>query len=566
MRLIALLLVSGLVLAPVQANSQQSQIKTGAASDEQIVHVLNRLTMGARPGDIERVRSLGVQKFIDAQLHPETIHESPLVTSQVQKTPQLRQSSAELMLVFIDQIRKLQARQKDQAAGGGGTGNLRIPAEQRQQALPRPGKQGGARPDLVASDSSQPLADGDDMMTASSPKVQIQEFGPQAQKRQAGGMLRDNLQMGVITTRLVRAVESPRQLNELMTDFWFNHFNIAMSKGMDRVLIGAYEEQAIRPHVMGNFRELLGATMHHPAMMFYLDNNQNSKAGFQSRNPLLQAKGINENYARELLELHTLGVDGGYTQKDVQELARVLTGWGMPPVRKEFQTDGGYWAHFDQRRHDFGEKVVLGQTIQGSGKAEIEQVLDMLARHPSTARHVSFKLAQYFVADEPPPSLVDKLATRFTQTRGDIRSVLTTLFSSPEFWDVKYRNAKFKSPFRYTISALRATGMHVDEPFAALRIQLFLNQQGQPLYQCQTPDGYKNTRETWLNPDGLMKRMDFATKLAAAQRRVAPMDYRYVLGTVNGGKLSPKTEQAIAKIPEAQRTAALIGSPEFMQY
>jgi uncharacterized protein (DUF1800 family) len=565
MRITILLLACSLILAPVQASSQQSaQVKPAANSDEQIVHVLNRLTLGARPGDIEKVRSLGIRKFIETQLQPASIPESPLVTAQVQKTPQIRQSSAELMLVFIDQIRKLQARQKDQtdAGGGGGGVGFRIPAEQGQQALPR-----RQREFRTGGGQAQPGSGSDDMMAAAPvPKVQIQEFGPGAQRRQGAGMLRDNMQMGFITTRLARAVESPRQLNELMTDFWFNHFNIAMSKGMDRVLVGAYEEQAIRPHVMGNFRDLLGATMHHPAMMFYLDNAQNSKAGFESRNPNFPTKGINENYARELLELHTLGVDGGYTQKDVQELARVLTGWGMPPVRKEFQVDGGYWAHFDARRHDFGEKVVIGQTIRGTGKDEIEQVLDMLSRHPSTARRISFQLAQYFVADEPPQSLVDKLATRFTQTRGNIKAVLTTLFGSPEFWDAQYRNSKFKSPFRYTISALRATGVHLQEPGAALRIQLFLNQQGQPLYQCQTPDGYKNTRETWLNPDGLMKRMDFATRLAAAQRRAAPMDYRYALSTVNGGKLSLKTQQAIEKVPDYQKTAALIGSPEFMQY
>lgn len=537
MRILTLVVVSALALAPVQASSQQSE-----SSDDQIVHALSRMTFGARPGDIEKVRAIGLQKFIQTQLQPASLAESPVVTAQVQKTPQLRQPSAELMLVFINQIRKLQARQKD-------------PAGQQRIA----GQTGNA---------GQVPQGGHADMAPAVPTVQIQEFGlPGANKRPGGGgMFRDNMQMGVIQTRLMRATESPRQLQELMTDFWFNHFNVAMSKGMDRVLIGAYEEQAIRPHVMGNFRSLLGATMHHPAMMFYLDNAQNSKAGFQSRNPNDPKKGINENYARELLELHTLGVDGGYTQKDVQELARVLTGWGMPPIRKEWQTDGGYWAFFDQRRHDFGDKVVLGQTIKGTGATEIEAVLDMLARHPSTAKRVSYQLAQYFVADQPPQSLVDKLSTRFSQTRGDIKAVLTTLFASPEFWAEQYRNAKFKSPYRYAISALRASDVHLQDSASALKIQMFLNQQGQPLYQCQTPDGYKNTKEAWLNADALMKRMDFAVRLAQVQRLVAPIDYPKVLGTVNGGKLSEKTLAALAKVPDWQKAGALLGSPEFMQY
>lgn len=552
MRFTSLLLAWLLVLAPVQASTNQgASEQPAAATDEQIVHLLNRLTMGARPGDIQKVRQIGIQKYIEMQLQPSSIPESTIVIDQVQKTPQISQPSADLMLVFFDQIRKLQARQKGEDGG----------QQPRQQAVQRPGQQQGQQSGQIDQTAMAPL-----------PQLQIQEFGPGGnklpQRQQGGGSpFRDGFQQGVIKTRLVRAVESPRQLQEVMTDFWFNHFNVAMSKGMDRVLVGAYEEQAIRPHLMGNFRDLLGATMHHPAMMFYLDNAQNSKAGFKSLNPNDPKNGINENYARELLELHTMGVDGGYTQKDVQELARVLTGWGMPPaMRKNLITDGGYGAFFDQRRHDFGDKVVLGQTIRGTGRDEIEQVLDMLARHPSTARHVSYQLAQYFVADEPPKSLVDKLSTKFMQTRGNIKSVLVTLFSSTEFWDTQYRNCKFKNPYRYTISALRATDMHLSDPGSALKIQLFLNQQGQPLYQCQTPDGYKNTRETWLNPDGLMKRMEFATKLGQAQRRAQPLDYRWIQSTVNGGRLSLKTQQAIAAVPDYQKTSALIGSPEFMQY
>ena len=345
----------------------------------------------------------------------------------------------------------------------------------------------------------------------------------------------------------------------MMADFWFNHFNISIGKGVDKVLIGPYEEQAIRPYLLGNFRDMLGATMHHPAMMFYLDNAQNTKAGYQSRNPKNKKNGLNENYARELLELHTLGVDGGYSQKDVMELARVLTGWGMPGGRKNSGA-GAYWASFDEQRHDFGDKVVLGQTIKGSGPKEIEEVLDMLARHNSTAHHLSFKLAQYFVDDNPPASLVEKLSSSYQQSGGNIKSVLNTLFSSQEFWDSKYQNSKFKSPFHYLVSSLRSTGATIRQP---KQLAAFLKTQGQPLYACLTPDGYKNTKEAWLNPGGLLKRMDFALRLAGSD---TASDYQTVLGTVNGGKLSPQTKQAIDKAPPGQRVAALIGSPEFMNY
>lgn len=512
-------LLSALILVPsVQAQPQDS-------SAQQVTHVLNRLTFGARPGDVEKVRSLGVQKFIDAQLNPNTIAESPLVTAQLEKTAALRGSSTQLLAEF----KQYRMQQK---------------ANKRAQAAVK----------------TQTVASADMQDSASGAQANFRKGG----KKKAGGVAnpKNTIESGIVETKLVRAIESPRQLQELMTDFWFNHFNICMTKGVDRVLVGAYEEQAIRPYTMSNFRELLGATMHHPAMMFYLDNAQNTKEGFAAKNAKTKKRGINENYARELLELHTLGVDGGYTQKDVTELARVLTGWGMPAPRTA-GNDGGYWAHFDQKRHDFGDKVVLGQTIKGTGAQEIEQVMDMLVKKPATAHHISFQLAQYFVDDAPPASLVSKLESKFQSSNGNIKQVLTTLFASPEFWDTKYQNSKFKSPFHYTVSAYRATGIQVRQ---AKPVAAFLKLQGQPLYACLTPDGYKNTKEAWLNPDGLLKRMDFAGRLASSQQRNAPINYQTILATVNGGKLSEKTQQAVASAPEYQKVAALIGSPEFMHY
>lgn len=487
--------------------------------EDKIDHALNRITFGARPGDREKVKALGLQKFIDAQLSPSTIAESPIVIQQLADTADLRQSSKELIAKFVE-LRKQQKALKKQA-------------------------------EAVAQSQSDKQGQGGDMQVA-------------AGKRKLGGpgsKYKNLVESGAIETKLVRAIESPRQLNELLTDFWFKHFNVCMTKGVDRVLVSAYEEQAIRPNVLGKFRNLLGSTMHHPAMMFYLDNAQNTKAGFAAKNPNNKRKGINENYARELLELHTLGVDGGYTQKDIMELARVLTGWGMPPLRGNVSEAAAYWASFDPRRHDFGDKVVLGRTIKGTGAGEIEQVLDMLAVHPSTANRVAFKLAQFFVDDNPPQLLVDKLAVSFKQSGGDIRTVLKTLFATSEFWDQKYTGNKFKSPLHFTVSTYRATGLRVEQP--KLLVQ-FLKTQGQPIYACLTPDGYKYTKEAWLNPDGLMKRIDFASRLSVANRN--SLDYQNVLPAVNGGKLSEKTLTAISSAPPTQKVGALLGSPEFMRY
>lgn len=509
------LLLAALVLTPTMAQAAPEY-----SAEDKVTHVLNRLTFGARPGDEEKVRSLGVQKFIDAQLQPNSIPESPEVLAQTKKVSNsLNAPSSQLLAMLRSEMVKRKALKK---------------AEADADVKSNPTMTDEQQPDVQAK------------------KLKRAALGPNAKKLTG---------QDAIETKLVRAVESPRQLNELMADFWFNHFNICMTKGADRILVGAYEEQAIRPFAFSKFRDLLGATMHHPAMMFYLDNAQNTKDGFQPLNPKAKNKGINENYARELLELHTLGVDGGYTQKDVTELARVLTGWTMPVQRRN--AGDQYWAYFDARRHDYGEKVILGHTIKGTGGDEIEKVLDMLAAHPSTAHYISYQLAQYFVDDNPPPALVDKLAQRFTATQGDTRAVLKTLFASQEFWDPKYQNNKFKSPFHYTVSAMRATGMHADQPLA---LQAFLKTQGQPLYGCLTPDGYKNTKDAWLNPDGLLKRMDFATKLAAAQVRQSNTDAASIAKTVNGGKLSPKTQKAIEGISEQQKVAALLGSPEFMHY
>jgi uncharacterized protein (DUF1800 family) len=342
-----------------------------------------------------------------------------------------------------------------------------------------------------------------------------------------------------VEARLLRAIEGPRQLQEVMTAFWFNHFNIFAGKELCALWTGSFEEVAIRPHTMGRFRDLLGATARHPAMLYYLDNWQNTEPG--SPGAKGHFEGINENYARELMELHTLGVNGGYTQTDVIALAHILTGWGLPKpggnrearcseengvevfrdgffgrprrMNRRFQPpppgygDGSAFC-FDPERHDFGKKVLLGQTIEGGGAREVEQALDLLARHPSTAKHLSYQLAQYFVADDPPPQLVARMAARYSETDGDFRQVRATIFTSEEFWDRRQFRAKYKTPYEYVISSVRAAGTPVTNfrPLAGT-MQLL----GMPTYGCLTPNGYSNTQDAWLNPDAMMARLSFAT-------------------------------------------------------
>ncbi|MCC3582737.1 DUF1800 domain-containing protein [Microcoleus sp. PH2017_30_WIL_O_A] len=392
-----------------------------------------------------------------------------------------------------------------------------------------------------------------------------------------------------VKARLLRSAESPRQLQEVMVDFWYNHFNVYSDKGLNKLWVGAYEQEAIRPYALGKFRDLLGATSRHPAMLYYLDNWQNTdpksigaKGGF---------RGLNENYARELMELHTLGVNGGYRQQDVIALARIFTGWGfgLRPSQKD-----GYSFYFDAKRHDFSDKVFLGKTIKGSGETEGKQALTILAKSPATAKHVSYKLAQYFVADSPPNALVDRLSQRFLETDGDIREVLNTLFRSREFWDKKNYSAKFKTPYQYVISAVRSTNKTVEnfQPLYTTLLQL-----GMAPYGCPTPDGYKNTQDAWLNPDAIARRLSFVTALATnplylnsppadnnqsgwmlpaiatPSNSSLPMGPRNSnqlidpsqLANILGNDFSANTKSAIASSPANLRTALILGSPEFMR-
>ena len=360
--------------------------------------------------------------------------------------------------------------------------------------------------------------------------------------------------------RVLLAVRSPRQLEEVMADFWFNHFNVDAGKGLARLWVWSYERDALRPHAFGHFRDLLEATARHPAMSIYLDNWLNTAPG--SPGARGQARGLNENYARELLELHTLGVDGGYSQADVRALARILTGWGSLPARKPFRFLSSDGFQFDGTRHDWGEKVFLGYTIAGLGEEEVERVLDILARHPSTARFISTKLAQYFVADNPPISLIERLSTTFNLTDGNIRAVLATLFSSPEFWDDRFVGQKFKTPYQYVIASLRSTA--TDTP-PIKGVSNVLHKLGMPLYRCATPDGWDDAAATWMSPENIVRRVSFATALSQGRfRRGRPVNPDRLQQTLGATRFSERTQTIVDTSPRPLRAALLLGSPEMM--
>ena len=373
--------------------------------------------------------------------------------------------------------------------------------------------------------------------------------------------------------RVLRALFSPRQLEQVMVDFWFNHFNVFAQKGLDHLWIGAYEEAAIRPHVLGRFADLLRATARHPAMLFYLDNWENSAPG--SKMPNGREAGINENYARELMELHTLGVDGGYTQADVVALAEILTGWGLNRPRMPPADRTGFY--FDPSRHQWGTKQFLGHDIAPSGQAEGLEALDILAKSPATARHIAAKLARYFITDAPPPALVERLAARFKESDGDIRAVLRALLASGEFRASVA--TKYKSPYRYVLSAVRAAGAPVVNPRPLLGTMARL---GQPLYHCATPDGYRDSEEAWLSPDATVMRVNFATALAAGRlplrgvpEKEGPVDEASApsgepvaaapLDSLLGPAIGQRTRATVAAAPAELRAALILGSPDFMR-
>src|SRR5471032_1240889 len=339
--------------------------------------------------------------------------------------------------------------------------------------------------------------------------------------------------------KLLRAIYSNRQLDQVLDDFWFNHFNIFLDKGADRFMVTEYERGVIRPRVLGKFRDLLEATAKSPAMLFYLENWQSVGPNAPQPRGRKGIRGLNENYGRELLELHTLGVDGGYTQQDVTEAARYFTGWTIDQPQ-----NGGTFV-FNKRVHDDGDKVFLGVKIPaGGGESDGEKVLDIVARHPSTAHFISRKLAMRFVADNPPSSLVDRMAKTFLNTDGDLREVMQTMLKSKEFWSEGAYRSKMKSPLEMVASAVRALNGDVDSAFSLVNQ---VAQLGQPLYRKQEPTGYSNASQEWVNAGGLLARMNFALHLAG----------NHVPGV--------KVDAAKAAKPDDPTAGIGLGSPEFQK-
>lgn len=480
------------------------------ALSPQDLGLLNRITWGANPSSARALAKAGTAAFLDQQLHPPKADRLPAHAQTQIDALTISQTPPAKLVIDLEQQRR--------------DANAIADPEQKRQAR----------------------------------RTYRQALAQVGREAAARSLLRD--------------LYSPDQLKEQLTWFWFNHFNVHANKGNIRALIGDYEETAIRQHALGKFRDLLAATLHHPAMLIYLDNNRNGVGR------------INENYAREIMELHTMGVGSGYTQADVQELARILTGVGVnltsddpkvrPALRDQFVRDGLFV--FNPNRHDYGDKTFLGRRIAGSGLKEVDQALDMLARAPATSRFVSRKLALYFVSDNPSQDLVERMAATFRKTDGDIAAVLKTMFESAEFKNSL--GTRFKDPIHFVVSAIRLA--YDDRPIVnAAPIQGWLNRMAQPLYGHQTPDGYGLAEAAWVSPGQMVTRFEIARmigsgsaplfRVATATEPSLPHAPRIAddpsLTTLRP-PLSPETRQALNEAISPQDWNTLfLASPEFMR-
>jgi uncharacterized protein (DUF1800 family) len=539
--------------------------QAGLTERQAAAHLLNRFAFGPRPGEVDAVVKMGLDRWLERQLGANL--PDGKVRDDLQVLPALNMTTAQILQTYppVGMV-LLQAK----AAG----------------IIPEDVKKG----DLKNKEN-------EDQREALREKVKAfaAEKGYRPEKELLGQLM---------TQKLVRAVESENQLEEVMTDFWFNHFNVSLTDNKARPFLLSYERDAIRPHALGNFRDLLEATAKSPAMLVYLDNAQSTAAADEpttmqdemgrtprqrarfggrglgptadpsmrpfsgqgmlrqnrlARSPQAQKRkqqGVNENYARELMELHTLGVDGGYTQQDVIEVARAFTGWTILPVQPKaraaaetrlaraeragglgFRQEGDFLFRADA--HDAAPKTVLGTKLPaGRGIEDGEAVLDLLAIQKATAKHVATKLAVRFVSDHPPQALVDRLTDVYLKTNGDVRRMIVTIAESPEFWGRDAVGSKIKSPFELTASALRATDGEIIDPREILK---WVNRMGQPLYAYQAPTGYPDRAEAWVNTGSLLNRMNFGLQLAANRVKGVSLD----LPALNGGREPASREEAL---------------------
>jgi len=508
------------------------------------LHALNRLAYGPRPGEVDSVARYGVMRWIERQLDPDRIDDKPLEQRE-HAFKILDYDRGDLAQRFRDGQRERQRMQRELAQTGD-----------------------SMRPDKIE--------------------------GPMREFRELGGELQQ--------LAIVRATLSERQLREVMVDFWTNHFNVFVGKGADRFLLPSYIEQTIRPRALGRFEDLLIATAESPAMLFYLDNAQSVAPGSAPPRPFRpfapffgrrrfgmnempedrrrhQPTGINENYARELLELHTLGVDGGYTQPDVIEVARIFTGWSIEPPER------GAGFVFRDWAHDHGTKHVFGLTFHDDGKDEGVRLLKFLAMQHATMHHVSAKLCARFVADEPPDGCIDAAVAAWQKTRGDIRAVLRAIFTSPDFWSAQVVRSKVKTPFEFVVSAVRAVSA---DPDTTPRLAQVVARLGEPLYQQPAPTGYAETEAHWVNSGALLARMNAAVALAGGRLPgidanldgviPATTDHSQLIDMVDerilGGTMSVHTRSVIleqlADVADPLQARALavglaIGGPDFQK-
>jgi len=502
---------------------------TELTEDEAILHAMNRLAYGPRPGDVDQVRQTGLEKWIEQQLHPESINDADL-NLRLQRYPSLEMSSKRLLEEFPhpDQNAKQQGLTKEEAK------------QQYEDQLKA--KQQEAE--------SQIIVTGND---------NLDKAQQQLAKLQGPNRIVAELSMAKVD----RAVYSKRQLEAVMEDFWFNHFNVFANKGDDKWYLTAYERDTIRPHAMGKFSDLLLATSKSPAMLYFLDNYLSADPGAVARQEALKNfrraryqgafaggsmptpgtfpgpatsgppaangvaapkkpdRGLNENYGREVMELHTVGVDAGYTQQDVIQMAECLTGWTIHEPRKDPQ------FFFDEKVHGEGKKVVMGRTFDYGGEKDGEEALKMLASKPATAHFISLELAHHFVSDNPPASLVERMAKSFAASGGDIRTVLRTMIYSPEFWSREAYRSKVKTPFELVASTSRALNA---ESTISLPLSQWVGRMGEPLYLCQPPTGYSDKAETWVNTGALLNRLNFALAFAGDKMGGATVDLNPMLG------------------------------------
>jgi uncharacterized protein (DUF1800 family) len=548
--------------------------------DQKILHALNRLTFGPRPGDVEAMRQLGLDRWIEQQLHPGGIPENPILEAKLAPLDTLRMTTAEMVRHYpTPQMVKQIVDRKLPMPADPETRILvrKLAARVQRGEGPEPGPLSAKQNQVLDSDDpagqialleSMPESDQYDVLDSmrNGQRQKLYTVAPPELRRKIR-IFRGPVQVvnqDLSQAKLLRAIYSDRQLEEVLTDFWYNHFNVFLDKGADRYMVTSYERDVIRPHVLGKFEELLLATAQSPAMLFYLDNWLS--VGPDIRQPRQRAgKGLNENYGRELMELHTLGVDGGYTQKDVTEVARCFTGWTI----REPRFGGGY--EYNDRRHDKDEKHVLGVKIPaGGGESDGLKVIDILAHSPATARFISKNLAIRFVSDNPPDALVNWMAKRYMETGGDLREVMRAMLDSPEFWNPENFRSKVKSPLEMVSSAVRAVNGDIDYADALVGT---MNQLGEPLYRKLEPTGYSNRGTDWLNSASLLARMNFALTLAQGKVsgiKVDPAQFAGEPASIERMLLfadpSPQTLAAIDPSVAGAKVAGLtLGSPDFQR-